>query len=63
MGSIPENPNEFLLIPKWINEDYFIPFLEKDVLPILLKLLAFCPLPPLLLERIIALSLSLERWF
>ncbi|XP_065354509.1 uncharacterized protein LOC135948981 [Calliphora vicina] len=25
------NPNEFLDIPKWINEDYFVPILEKDV--------------------------------
>lgn len=25
------NPNEFLAIPKWINEDYFLPILEKDV--------------------------------
>jgi len=26
-----ENPNEFLVIPKWINEDYFRPIIEKDV--------------------------------
>lgn len=25
------NPNEFLNIPKWINEEYFQPILEKDV--------------------------------
>lgn len=25
------NPNEFLDIPKWINEDYFGPILEKNV--------------------------------
>ncbi|KAI8118174.1 hypothetical protein CVS40_10086 [Lucilia cuprina] len=25
------NPNEYLDIPKWINEDYFLPILEKDV--------------------------------
>lgn len=25
------NPNEFLVIPKWINEEYFRPILEKDV--------------------------------
>ncbi|EDW84830.1 uncharacterized protein Dwil_GK14333 [Drosophila willistoni] len=27
----PQNPNEFLQIPKWINEDYFRPIVEKDV--------------------------------
>ncbi|KAH8359880.1 hypothetical protein KR093_009304 [Drosophila rubida] len=27
----PENPNEHLAIPKWINEDYFRPIIEKDV--------------------------------
>ncbi|KAH8267192.1 hypothetical protein KR026_002459 [Drosophila bipectinata] len=31
MSSKPVNPNEFLLIPKWINEEYFVPILEKDV--------------------------------
>ncbi|EDV41612.1 uncharacterized protein Dana_GF17421 [Drosophila ananassae] len=31
MPSKPVNPNEFLLIPKWINEDYFVPILEKDM--------------------------------
>ncbi|KAM8704331.1 hypothetical protein ACLKA7_008870 [Drosophila subpalustris] len=30
-SSKPENPNEFLTIPKWINEDYFLPIIEKDV--------------------------------
>ncbi|KAH8359887.1 hypothetical protein KR093_009317 [Drosophila rubida] len=30
-SATPENPNEFLDIPKWINEDYFRPILEKDV--------------------------------
>ncbi|XP_034664613.1 uncharacterized protein LOC117898981 isoform X2 [Drosophila subobscura] len=25
------NPNEHLTIPKWVNEDYFLPILEKDV--------------------------------
>ncbi|XP_017855875.1 PREDICTED: uncharacterized protein LOC108608813 [Drosophila arizonae] len=27
----PFNPNEFLVIPKWINEDYFRPIVEQDV--------------------------------
>lgn len=27
----PVNPNECLHIPKWVNEDYFLPILEKDV--------------------------------
>jgi len=27
----PENPNKSLVIPKWINEDYFNPIIEKDV--------------------------------
>ncbi|KAH8384020.1 hypothetical protein KR009_011739 [Drosophila setifemur] len=27
----PVNPNEYLHIPKWVNEDYFLPILEKDV--------------------------------
>ncbi|KAH8382883.1 hypothetical protein KR009_005693 [Drosophila setifemur] len=27
----PINPNELLDIPKWINEEYFVPILEKDV--------------------------------
>ncbi|XP_022218887.1 uncharacterized protein LOC111071709 [Drosophila obscura] len=27
----PLNPNEHLTIPKWVNEDYFLPILEKDV--------------------------------
>ncbi|XP_037947826.1 uncharacterized protein LOC119679505 [Teleopsis dalmanni] len=27
----PINPNQYLQIPKWINEDYFIPILEKDI--------------------------------
>ncbi|KAH8267618.1 hypothetical protein KR018_005524 [Drosophila ironensis] len=27
----PVNPNEFLAIPKWVNEEYFRPILEKDV--------------------------------
>ncbi|XP_068157045.1 uncharacterized protein [Drosophila tropicalis] len=27
----PVNPNEYLDIPKWINEDYFRPIIEKDV--------------------------------
>ncbi|XP_017111274.1 uncharacterized protein LOC108135162 [Drosophila elegans] len=27
----PLNPNELLHIPKWVNEDYFLPILEKDV--------------------------------
>ncbi|XP_016984293.1 uncharacterized protein LOC108048269 [Drosophila rhopaloa] len=27
----PFNPNELLHIPKWVNEDYFLPILEKDV--------------------------------
>ncbi|KAH8335517.1 hypothetical protein KR074_004517 [Drosophila pseudoananassae] len=31
MPSKPVNPNEFLLIPQWINEEYFVPILEKDV--------------------------------
>ncbi|EDV93527.1 uncharacterized protein LOC6564201 [Drosophila grimshawi] len=30
-SSKPANPNEFLAIPKWINEDYFRPIIEKDV--------------------------------
>ncbi|XP_064535660.1 uncharacterized protein LOC135426488 [Drosophila montana] len=30
-SSKPVNPNEFLVIPKWINEEYFRPILEKDV--------------------------------
>lgn len=25
------NPNEYLKIPEWINEAYFVPILEKDV--------------------------------
>ncbi|KAI8045110.1 hypothetical protein M5D96_001288 [Drosophila gunungcola] len=27
----PINPNELLHIPKWVNEDYFLPILAKDV--------------------------------
>ncbi|XP_002137718.1 uncharacterized protein [Drosophila pseudoobscura] len=27
----PVNPNEHLDIPKWVNEEYFLPILEKDV--------------------------------
>jgi len=27
----PVNPNEHLHIPKWINEEYFQPIIEKDV--------------------------------
>ncbi|XP_017008132.3 uncharacterized protein [Drosophila takahashii] len=27
----PINPNEHLHIPKWVNEDYFLPILQKDV--------------------------------
>lgn len=27
----PFNPNEFLAIPKWINEEYFRPIVEQDV--------------------------------
>ncbi|KAH8267615.1 hypothetical protein KR018_005525 [Drosophila ironensis] len=27
----PVNPNEYLHIPKWVNEEYFLPILEKDV--------------------------------
>ncbi|XP_060646710.1 uncharacterized protein LOC132784852 [Drosophila nasuta] len=30
-SNVPENPNEYLVIPKWINEDYFRPILEKEV--------------------------------
>ncbi|XP_034484608.1 uncharacterized protein LOC117789639 isoform X2 [Drosophila innubila] len=30
-SSKPENPNPLLAIPKWINEDYFRPIIEKDV--------------------------------
>lgn len=26
-----DNPNELLVIPKWINEEYFRPIIEKDV--------------------------------
>lgn len=25
------NPNENLVIPEWINEDYFVPIIAKDV--------------------------------
>ncbi|EDW34164.1 GL22098 [Drosophila persimilis] len=31
MEEKPVNPNEYLEIPKWVNEDYFQPILEKDV--------------------------------
>ncbi|KAH8362813.1 hypothetical protein KR084_001278 [Drosophila pseudotakahashii] len=31
MTQKPINPNEHLVIPEWINEDYFRPILEKDV--------------------------------
>ncbi|KAH8417167.1 hypothetical protein KR222_005492 [Zaprionus bogoriensis] len=27
----PENPNKYLTIPTWVNEDYFRPIIEKDV--------------------------------
>ncbi|XP_039493167.1 uncharacterized protein LOC120452827 [Drosophila santomea] len=27
----PVNPNEHLHIPKWVNEDYFLPIIQKDV--------------------------------
>lgn len=30
-SSTVTNPNEHLLIPDWITEDYFVPILEKDV--------------------------------
>ncbi|KAH8247204.1 hypothetical protein KR038_000045 [Drosophila bunnanda] len=39
----PVNPNEYLHIPKWVNEDYFLPILEKDV-PNFDKIVNFFPI-------------------
>jgi len=39
----PVNPNEHLHIPKWVNEDYFLPILQKDV-EIFDKIVNFTPI-------------------